>query len=616
MQARSWKSICPHDACALLLACLLHDSALHITEDGFFFPIEGKYPSWQSKYVPLEQTWPEAWNAFLSEAKRFDQIKLFQLFGSSEPVSGFPSHKIDLTNRRKLLAGEFLRRHHARLAYEIALVGIPGDNQTVLKQYFLNIGASFRTSDLWQKDYEVNGHSVVHRTGRFGVGVLAAFLLGSRLRVTTRHASLTEKDGLVFECSQGDELVTMQPCEFHAGTRIKIAVDKKVLKALREGSSYGRNNWDSYCLKYPRVKRLWRIGTQTTPLLQGITVPSCDEDLGGTSWKRINVDGYDDVMWTYKPVSYRDNMLINNGILVSRWFQNRGHDISSKLGAVSASSPSLNIFDPDGRLPLSLQRDRLSGDIPDITFALLRSVSEYFTEQLVEWFIKLAPGLSDEQVLLSADPEISGLNRSDGPSTSLSPISIWSTGIVPVDYDLLSELAPESIILDPTNLSAKRGAFCSDLVRQSKLPYIAVNAVTATKVSRSAFMQGCVSTKNLGYRSIDSIVRLPVVGRKLLIRQEDIISLVSPGNVSRQDWSILSVEDTFGAWVLLTQGRVPSVQLDYRGIARDLEKADGFGLCVIQLDWRGAATKSDPPSAFSSAWKSTIGSALLSQAIR
>jgi len=52
--------------------------------------------------------------------------------------------------------------------------------------YFLKAGASLRRSELWRETYEdAEGKSRVLRSGRFGVGVLAAYLLGDEISVAT-----------------------------------------------------------------------------------------------------------------------------------------------------------------------------------------------------------------------------------------------------------------------------------------------------------------------------------------------------------------------------------------------------------------------------------------------
>src|ERR1035437_10312352 len=61
----SWSVLTPSDAAPLCLATLLHDSAIHLTEDGFLSLVHDA--SWPI-VLPGEEPWPHMWAAFLSEA--------------------------------------------------------------------------------------------------------------------------------------------------------------------------------------------------------------------------------------------------------------------------------------------------------------------------------------------------------------------------------------------------------------------------------------------------------------------------------------------------------------------------------------------------------------------
>ena len=76
-----------------------------------------------------------------------------------------------------------------------------GMSVEIIRDYFLTAGASFRNSDAWKREFETDDHprSQVLRSGRFGVGMLAAFLLGSRIQVATRHI----RENFVFASKPG-----------------------------------------------------------------------------------------------------------------------------------------------------------------------------------------------------------------------------------------------------------------------------------------------------------------------------------------------------------------------------------------------------------------------------
>ena len=115
----------PGDAAALTLATLLHDCAMHLTEDGFVDLVSpnGDRPTIQGFE---DKPWPMAWDDFVAEARRWDGRKLTSVFGSTDPIRRPELDPQKLTQQDRLLIGEFLRRHHARLAHEIALHGVPG----------------------------------------------------------------------------------------------------------------------------------------------------------------------------------------------------------------------------------------------------------------------------------------------------------------------------------------------------------------------------------------------------------------------------------------------------------------------------------------------------------
>lgn len=488
----------------------------------------------------------------------------------------------------------------------------------VIEKYFLNIGASFRSSDLWRRSFEIEGHSTIHRTGRFGIGVLAAFLLGPRIKVTTRHISEPDDSGISFSCEQGDEIIELSPCEFHHGTKIEIDISTQTESNLLP-SSYKIQNWDWYCLNSPTVKRQIITKESIKQLDQRITMPACDADLASTPWRRVTVPGYDDIMWTYSypGIQYYERLVTCNGILIERSYYRRIPPISGDLHAINASPPTLAIFDPDGRLPLNLQRSSISGDISDISAALAADISIYFSTRLAEKFRSLPPGVNRDLVSLTIEPDVPGLNHLDSPSTSLAVACILPNGVVPTDLDLLSEVAPPQLIIDPTNIQAGRGAFNSIQVRNSGIAYIAVDAVTATKRSRTAFLRSCLGGTDINYRSVSAISILPAIGRRILIRKADVKELVSPGNVPRTLWAGLVIEQDLGEWCVWAGGDVQPTQINFSDLASNLSQTGSFGVVLLDLDWKKRPTKieSIQPSTFSRSWREIVRSAVLIQTI-
>ncbi|MBV9925577.1 MAG: ATP-binding protein [Acidobacteria bacterium] len=128
----AWDAVTPADAATLVLATLLHDCAMHLTEDGFQALVSG------AKHTKRIQgfgdaPWPELWQEFLFSAKRFDDRALVALFGRPVAVRTPPADKGELTLNDRYLIGEFVRRHHPRLAHEIAVRGVPGPTRNPIR---------------------------------------------------------------------------------------------------------------------------------------------------------------------------------------------------------------------------------------------------------------------------------------------------------------------------------------------------------------------------------------------------------------------------------------------------------------------------------------------------
>lgn len=119
------------DVAVLCIAILIHDCGMHLTQDGFRALIDDSSQPIISGFE--DQPWSKLWNEFVAEAQRFGQEKLMAIFGDADPILIDEIDYNDLSERDCLLIGEFVRRHHARLAHEIAISGVPSHNSEKLK---------------------------------------------------------------------------------------------------------------------------------------------------------------------------------------------------------------------------------------------------------------------------------------------------------------------------------------------------------------------------------------------------------------------------------------------------------------------------------------------------
>lgn len=865
----SWVYLTPNDAAAMIISVLLHDCAMHITEDGFYALIHDKFPKIESRHTFSENSWSEVWSDYFSEAKRFDAKKLHSIFGDTVPVKNIPVNKIDLTTRDKLLIGEFVRRHHARMAHEIAFYGVPGvdggavklgvepqsnfldlcgfiarshhlglrqavdmiekntrrvhlnthvpfimlllrisdyiqihaerapsqllqlktlisptsigewkkhdsiigihqehddpeaiyvdaepsdaiiyeelkklftgiqseldlswsvlgevygksehlknfaikirrirssldsfdefiankkpkyipkvlsfrtaDSEMmelliaplygdkpeigirelvqnsidacselkdtiikngrsfscksdfdvsitlhskngnskvviedygvgmtldVIENYFLNIGASFRNSDRWKKAHETDGHSNVYRTGRFGIGLLAAYLLGDELEVVTRHITQAEGEALQFKCNKGSEKIIVSNTDFHIGTRITISINDAVRDILFDDEDL----WDWFCLSSPKVIRKIVKNSEENHLEQLIHVPNSDSNLEGSSWNRTVADGYDDILWTYdriKETRYRrlNNYLICNGIVVTDGLFLADFDISSKIGLIDVSTPSINVFDQDGRLPINLERSDLVGRYLPFQHELSKDLSHYLAKNLISFIKNLGPIRLEKSLIDKlANISVDGLkNISRYESSDISKILFMDNRLIPLDYGLIENMKVNTIYIDAINLSENRGSFTSpEFVKQCDA-YLFLEKITDAKSSRTSFIRTFFESQENKWSYKTSLSVLPICGKRILIKKTDVKDLVTPGYVPSTFWNRLKCEWSNDDWVLMSIGSTPEMNLDLGKITSELSQSKSFGFICCYLEW-DTLDKNEEPSIFEKAW--------------
>jgi len=113
------------DAAVFVMAVILHDIAMHLTEDGFVRLVRNET---QLRAIEAfgDKSWTLLWDEFRTEALRFSPEQNIELFGDPQPVPLPSLDDKNWTKKQFMLIGEFIRRHHPQLAHQIALYGFPG----------------------------------------------------------------------------------------------------------------------------------------------------------------------------------------------------------------------------------------------------------------------------------------------------------------------------------------------------------------------------------------------------------------------------------------------------------------------------------------------------------
>lgn len=231
-----------------------------------------------------------------------------------------------------------------------------------IENYFLTIGSSYNGDVDWQKKRDIEH---LYRTGRFGIGVLAAYLLGPEIRVETR----SRKDGIgyKFNASLQDKFIQIDKAHHVAcGTKIEIACYDHCIKDFSADVEYLRNQFGTALGQIHGLNWLdWYIGDK----------PKVDYYCDGHLIKRSNelpgfkllthqCDEFGTISWKPQLIfSSYDSLLFCNGFFIT----DRPNKTSFSLNGLNfyypLKIPSLHIIDIYNTLPLNLQRNNIDQNV-------------------------------------------------------------------------------------------------------------------------------------------------------------------------------------------------------------------------------------------------------------
>lgn len=257
-------------------------------------------------------------------------------------------------------------------------VGMEAD---VVKEYFLKAGSTFRSSDYWQKHFTHNGSSLLLRSGKFGVGVLAGFLIGDNIQVITKHYAA--ENGLKFESALDDEIINIQKTDCSYGTTIRVKCSHEFYEEWSKNIEHGWcPKW--YYLKKPVI--LWCINDKVIDEDKDKTKQFIPDQGGELPpyWRRIDSPYFSDIHWTYQEIEHQ-TMLFCNGIEVPikhnliGWEERRTNFRSHEKNEYNyewpiPAIPTISVFDPNCNLNLNLARDGLTTDTLPFSKELKESV--------------------------------------------------------------------------------------------------------------------------------------------------------------------------------------------------------------------------------------------------
>jgi len=127
------------------------------------------------------------------------------------------------------------------------------DNE--IENYFLSVGYSFRQTYDWKKEFITEKNECkIKRNGKFGIGVLAAFLLGEKISVKTKSYK-PNSNGYFFETELDSEHIDIIKINgLEIGTTIEITMDREKYELLIQYSPNDINWTDWYIDGFPRIR--------------------------------------------------------------------------------------------------------------------------------------------------------------------------------------------------------------------------------------------------------------------------------------------------------------------------------------------------------------------------
>lgn len=252
-----------------------------------------------------------------------------------------------------------------------------------IKNYFLKAGSSFRKSLDWKKNFtDELGKSIIARNGKFGIGVLAAFLLGSEINVQTR--SNASNQSYEFNASiDSNQIEIAKSSKKEIGTRITIKIDEEIYQSLTTSQNNDIKWYQWYTSKTPAITYHLEENGVRKSLPQNTNFIPSYTDKESAMWNKITPVGYNSLFWTYNPPEglFKNFDLICNGIVIPKG------SIPDHGYRFLRTSPKVCLYDFDGILNLNLNRNFLDKNT-DLSKELLYDIYADIVAKLLTFSFK------------------------------------------------------------------------------------------------------------------------------------------------------------------------------------------------------------------------------------
>ncbi|WP_269225168.1 HD domain-containing protein [Flavobacterium eburneipallidum] len=259
-----------------------------------------------------------------------------------------------------------------------------GMSSNEIINYFLNVGNSFRKSMDWKKQFvNEEGKSKINRNGKFGVGVLASFLLGKEINVISK--SLLNNEAHSFKASIDSQFINISKTEEESsfGTTITILLNNenrdKLLYHTTDNYYDKSIEWTKWFL-YEEPKIVYSVDKEIIEI---------KNHLKGINLFEFSTENFEKISWFYKNDSY-SKLIACNGIIITEKYSINRFNINNKEGhnCILVNKPNILVIDKEGVFPVKLDRNDVDCDEFPFEDELFLETAKHFIAQLLNFEIK------------------------------------------------------------------------------------------------------------------------------------------------------------------------------------------------------------------------------------
>jgi hypothetical protein len=303
-----------------------------------------------------------------------------------------------------------------------------GMSQHHIRQFFLTVGSSYKTSANWAQNLnDPHGRPGIHRTGYFGIGIMASFLLGDHIKVTTRAAN--ERHGFCFVVKRAGQLfeLTKDP-HAHTGTTIEVEISSQTASELWLHSE----KWCWWTSSNVRVIRTTHAFGQHPNGYSDIRLwPSPDDGTTMPGWSKLDSDEID----IY--IRRGEQGLSLNGFIISRRFDHNSLPDLRKYPYFNFNGDyGVCIWDKNMKCLPNIARDQISV----IPGTALDNIVSHISADIIGHFISSAPTRVEDFFSFVNTFRWGGVGN-------IPPIIIWNNCFSILSCELAGQFAPKPLTL-------------------------------------------------------------------------------------------------------------------------------------------------------------------------